>query len=76
MASTLDIAALNLCRALAEATGGRPMQWRMLAVIAVRARIRADLVDAAASRAVEKGWLLLEGGHSICLTEAGRNAVA
>ena len=74
MASTLDQAAMNLCRALAAATAGAPMQWRSLAAIATRAGARVDQVDAAAARGVEKGWLIVEGGHSICLTDAGRAA--
>ena len=74
MPSTLDQAALTLCRALAAATAGKPMQWRSLTTIAGQARLRADQVGAAVARGVEKGWLIVEGGHSICLTDAGRNA--
>ena len=74
MPSTLDQAAMKLCRALSAATAGAPMQWRSLETIAARAGVRADQVAATAARGVEKGWLLHEGGHSICLTDAGRNA--
>jgi hypothetical protein len=28
--------------------------------------------DAALQLAVDQGWLLVEGGHSFCLTDAGR----
>ena len=76
MPSTLDIAALSLCRTLAAATGGAPMQWRSLALIARRAGIPANRVDAVVMRCKDKGWLILEGGHSVCLTDAGRTAVA
>ena len=74
MPSTLDQAAMNLCRALAAATAGAPMQWRSLETMARRAGLRGDQVDSVTARAVAKGWLLLEGGHSICLTDAGRAA--
>lgn len=33
----------------------------------------ADAVEAALLLAVERDWLLVEGGHSICLTDAGRH---
>lgn len=67
--------ALRLCRALSVDTGRRPMQWRTLALIARRARIR-DLaeIDKAVAEAVKLGWLLVEGGHSIALTDTGRSA--
>ena len=76
MPSTLDDTALRLCRALAEATSSRPMHWRGLATIVSRARIHDDQVDAAVERCIANGWLLIEGGHSICLTDEGRRAAA
>jgi len=76
MASAADRQlALRLCRALNVDTGGQPMQWRMASMIAVRARIRGEKeIDKAVAAAVAAGWLILEGGHSICLTDSGRLA--
>ncbi len=67
MADKTESLALHIMRTLHDATDGRPMQWRSL----------AGLSDVAATReavqhAVDHGWLLIEGGHSVCLTDEGR----
>lgn len=51
-------------------TAGRPMQWRSLAGISDAAETREPV-----QHAVDRGWLLGEGGHSICLTDAGRQVL-
>ena len=67
--------ALKLCRALAVDTGGRPQQWRMVSTIAVRARIRDQReIDRAVAVAAASGWITVEAGHSVCLTDLGRQA--
>jgi len=33
-----------------------------------------DDAEAAAAEAEAKGWLTIEGGHSVCLTDEGRRA--
>jgi hypothetical protein len=42
------------------------MQWRSLEGL--------DVPETAEARryAVERGWILVRDGHSVCLTEAGR----
>lgn len=60
--------ALHIMRALYASTEGRPQQWRSLAGISASAETAA-----AVDLAVKRGWLLFEGGHSICLTDEGRN---
>ena len=62
--------ALHLMRALYDSTGGRPMQWRSLAGISAGGESHE-----AVQLAVDRGWLLVEGGHSICLTDAGRQVL-
>jgi hypothetical protein len=42
------------------------MQWRM---------VTGPSSKAAVGYAVEKGWLLVEDGRSVCLTEEGCGAV-
>ena len=68
MASETETLALHLVRALYEATGGRPQVWRSL-----------EGLDAATTDAivfaVARGWVVVQGGHSICLTDAGRRKV-
>jgi len=60
--------ALHLMHRLYEATDGRPSRWKMLAGM--------KLTKPALDLAVENGWLLIDGGgHSVCLTEAGRERV-
>lgn len=71
MSATDD--AKRLCKALQTDTDKRPNTWRMLKPIAVRARIKdPKAIDAAVKVAVDNGWLLVEQGHSVALTEAGR----
>jgi hypothetical protein len=71
-----------LCAELARATGGKPLQWRMVRLIGPALGQDEAAVDTAIAHAVEQGWLLAAGSpaHSICLTDAGRvwctNAVA
>jgi membrane-bound ClpP family serine protease len=65
MASETESLAGQLVRALYDATDRRPMQWRMIEKLD---GATADAVEFAAAR----GWVLVEGGYSIALTEAGR----
>lgn len=69
MPSKPEALAFHLMRALYGATAGRPMQWRSLAGISDVAETRE-----AVQMAVDRGWLLVEGGHSVCLTDEGRRA--
>lgn len=69
MPSKPESLALHLMRALYDATGGRPMQWRSLAGISDVAETQE-----AVQLAVDRGWLLVEGGHSVALTDEGRRA--
>jgi hypothetical protein len=73
----LDLGACTaraLCVELARATGGKPLQWRMVRLIGPALGQDEAAVDAAIAHAVEQGWLLPAGSpaHSICLTDAGR----
>jgi hypothetical protein len=62
-----------LCVELARATGGKPLQWRMVRLIGPALGQDEAAVDTAIAHAVEQGWLLAAGSpaHSICLTDAG-----
>ena len=60
--------ALHLVCALYDATGGQSLHWRMSAEID---RETADAIEFAVAR----GWLIVEDGYSICLTDAGRRLV-
>ena len=73
MANDLDALAIRFCKALAADTGTRPMQWRSIVPIGIRARIRDEKErSAVVAHAVAAGWLEVEGGHSVMLTDAGR----
>ena len=65
MASETESLAVQLVRALSDATDARPMQWRMI-----------EQLDGATADAVEfavaRGWVQVEGGHRIALTQVGR----
>src|SRR5260370_35497480 len=55
--------AVRFCATLAEDTAGRPMQYRMIAPIMARARIRDERDQhAAIIYAVEQHWLEAGGG--------------
>jgi hypothetical protein len=60
--------ALQLVGALYNSTDGLPQQWRMLEEL-------DGATNSAAIYAFTRGWIIIEGGHSICLTDAGRRLV-
>jgi len=62
MASDSETLALRMLCFLYDATGGRPLHWRMSAEID---RETADAIEFAVAR----GWVVVQGGHSICLTD-------
>lgn len=70
MPSKTETLALHLMRQLYDSTTGRPMQWRSLAGIS-----EGGETQEAVQLAVDRGWLLVEGGHSVCLTDAGRRVL-
>ena len=70
MPSKPESLALHIMRALYDSTGGRPMQWRSLAGIS-----DGGETQDAVQLAVDRGWLLVEGRHSVCLTDAGRQVL-
>jgi hypothetical protein len=68
MSSETETVALHLVRVLFNSTGGLPHEWRML-----------EELDGATTDAIEfaaeRGWVTIQGSHSICLTEAGRHLI-
>jgi hypothetical protein len=65
MPSDTESLALQLVRGLYDATDGLPQQWRVLE------ELEAPTMDAI-MYAMTRGWVIIEAGHSICLTDAGR----
>ena len=68
MPSQSESLALYPLHALYHATGGKPQEWRSLEELAA---VTTDAVVFA----VERGWAVVQAGHSICLTDAGRRLV-
>lgn len=67
--------AARFVAALFDDTAGRPMQWRSIGTIGARARIRDPKQLAQAVKDAEAaGLLTVEAGHSVCLSEKGRQA--
>jgi hypothetical protein len=64
---TTEDLARHILRRLYEATDARPDQWRTL--------VTNKTADAALELAVERGWLLVDGGKGLCLTDVGRALV-
>jgi hypothetical protein len=63
--SDTETLALQLLRGLYDATDGLPQQWRTLE------ELEAPIMDAI-MYAITRGWVIVEAGNSICLTDAGR----
>jgi hypothetical protein len=61
--------ALRLLHTLCRTTDGGLQQWRTLESLGF-----ADQ-PAAVQHAVDEGWLMINGGHSVCMTEAGLRLV-
>ena len=57
--------AINLIRGLYETAEGQPMQWRSLDDFDLPQS--AEVVRYATTR----GWIQVESGNSVCLTDAG-----
>ena len=70
MPQKTEIMASRLVRDLYDVTAGRPMQWRAIGGMA-----DGSDIEAAVQLAVQKGWMVLEGVHSVCLTDEGRKQV-
>jgi hypothetical protein len=68
MSSETETLALHLVCALYDSTDGLPQQWCMLEDLD---RATTDAIEFAAAR----GWEIVQGSHSICLTDAGRRLV-
>jgi hypothetical protein len=68
MPSETESLALHLVRALHDATDGPSQEWRMLE------ELNGATTDAI-EFAVARGRIIVEAGHSICLTDAGRKLV-
>jgi hypothetical protein len=61
--------ARHLVRALYYAMDGKPCWWSL-------PKDMNEPTKDAIARAVDRGWILLEGHHnSVCLTDAGRDLV-
>jgi hypothetical protein len=69
MASETETLALRLVCALYDATAGRPQQWRMLEEL-------DGMTAEAIVFTVARGWVVVQAGRLVCLTDAGRRLVA
>jgi len=57
--------AIHLIRGLYDAAEGRPMQWRSLDDFDVLQTVEA------VRYATTRGWIQVESGNRVCLTDAG-----
>ena len=60
--------ARHITKAAYESADGQPRRWRLLSSI-------AGATASAVLYAEEQGWIELEGAHSACLTEEGRELI-
>ncbi len=69
----IETLARRLVRDVFHYTGGKPMRWVSVGSVAHRMmEIDANAVLESIELARAKGWLNVEGDHTVCLTEAGR----
>ena len=66
--------ARRFCSLLGDLTDRRPQRWRMINGVAKHLGVRWDEAEAAAIEAETRGWLTMEGRHSISLTGEGRRS--
>ena len=73
MSTNVEGLARQIVRDIRTCTNNRPQQWVSLPTIAERLALTDDAaIKAALQHAIHKGWMIVEGGHSLCLTDAGR----
>jgi hypothetical protein len=65
MTRKTETLAIHLIRGLYDAAEGRPTQWRSLDDLDVPQSVEA------VRYATARGWILVESGNSVCLTDAG-----
>jgi hypothetical protein len=73
MSDQAEALARRIVRAVLTHTDGKMQQW-LPVLTATRLLVLSDdpLLEAALQFAVDRGWLLVEGGH-LCLSDSGRN---
>lgn len=70
----VDLLAHRIVRDVAYYTRGKAILWVPVQTIAHRLMLRDEAVlDQALEFAHAKGWVDVEGGHSVCLTAAGQS---
>lgn len=66
----------RIVRTVQSYTSGKPQQWVPTATIARLVMVKDEaFLDAALQVGIDQGWLIVEGGHSVCLTDEGRRLV-
>jgi hypothetical protein len=77
MASRDDNVARRIVREVWAYAGGSTGRWAMVHSISRRLVLRdPEEVDRAITLAKERGWIEVQGTHSVRLTDAGRTLVA
>ena len=69
MPSEIKSLAVHLVRAVYNATDGRPLQWCSLEGLDVPETVEA------LHYAVTQGWLMVQDGDSVCLTDARQRKI-
>jgi hypothetical protein len=73
MSTRYETTARRIVRDLRAYTGGDMSRWALVHSIARRLVLRDnDLIDRAIIHACERGWIEMQGLHSVKLTDEGR----
>jgi hypothetical protein len=67
---------MDHCSSLVLPEPYRPQRWRVIHSVAERLGLPWDEAEAAANEVAAEGWLMIEGGHRVCLTQDGRRLKA
>jgi len=64
----------RFCQALLEETGGEVLRWASITAVAARLGIEQEEAEALAAELDELDLVRVGGGHSVWLTQKGRQA--
>jgi len=73
MATKTEAMARRIVREMQACTRGKSRKWVPVHTLALRLVMKKNhSLALALTFGVDRGWLLVEGGHSVCLTDTGR----
>lgn len=76
MRSKIETLARWIVRDVSTYTRNRALAWVPWSTIAARLALGENApIAEALVHAVDQGWMMVEGGHTVCLTDRGRQSI-